>query len=137
LTSHFPIFQFTRARAAFEKNARERKRFESSDRHKRREIVTLPTRVWSAFSFLAEEREKRKKKERTREKASFQKVRKGEIFVQIKNNSSYPPEDDISVMAARTPTTKIIAKDNANSFSKIDIAENALVYVLLDKRVKL
>jgi hypothetical protein len=24
-----------------------------------------------------------------------------------------PPEDDISVMAARTPTTKIIAKDNA------------------------
>jgi len=116
LTSHFLIFQFTRARAAFEKNARERKRFESSDRHKRREIVTLPTRVWSAFSFLAEEREKRKKKERTREKAS-EKVRKGEIFVQIKNNSSYPPEDDISVMAARTPTTTIIAKDNANSFS--------------------
>jgi len=87
--------------------------------------------------FSRREREKRKKKERTREKASFQKVRKGEIFVQIKNNSSYPPEDDISVMAARTPTTKIIAKDNANSFSKIDIAENALVYVLLDKRVKL
>ena len=116
LTFPFLIFQFTRARAAFEKNARERKRFESSDRHKRREIVTLPTRVWSAFSFLAEEREKRKKKERTREKAS-EKVRKGEIFVQIKNNSSYPPEDDISVMAARTPTTKIIAKDNANSFS--------------------
>ena len=136
LTFHFLIFQFTRARAAFEKNARERKRFESSDRHKRREIVTLPTRVWSAFSFLAEEREKRKKKERTREKAS-EKVRKGEIFVQIKNNSSYPPEDDISVMAARTPTTKIIAKDNANCFSKIDIAENALVYVLLDKRVQL
>lgn len=86
--------------------------------------------------FSRREREKRKKKERTREKAS-EKVRKGEIFVQIKNNSSYPPEDDISVMAARTPTTKIIAKDNANSFSKIDIAENALVYVLLDKRVKL
>jgi len=33
---------------------------------------------------------------------------------------TYPPEDDISVMAARTPTA-IIAKVNANSFSTIDI----------------
>jgi hypothetical protein len=46
-------------------------------------------------------------------------------------NNSYPPEDDISVMAARTPTA-IIAKVNANSFSKIDMAENALIYLLLD-----
>jgi hypothetical protein len=38
-----------------------------------------------------------------------------------------PPEDDISVMAARTPTA-IIAKVNANSFSTIDIfAGNALI----------
>jgi len=53
-------------------------------------------------------------------------------------NNSYPPEDDISVMAARTPTA-IIAKVNANSFSKIDMAENALISVLgcFCKRVKL
>jgi hypothetical protein len=40
---------------------------------------------------------------------------------------TYPSEDDISVMAARTPTA-IIAKVNANSFSTIDIfAGNALI----------
>ena len=40
---------------------------------------------------------------------------------------TYPPEDGISVMAARTPTA-IIAKVNANSFSTIDIfAGNALI----------
>ena len=52
--------------------------------------------------------------------------------------NSYPPEDDISVMAARTPTA-IIAKVNANSFSKIDMAENALISVVgcFCKRVKL
>ena len=58
---------------------------------------------------------------------------------------TYPPEDDISVMAARTPTA-IIAKVNANSFSTIDIfAENALIskyrYWMfarsINKRVKL
>jgi len=75
-----------------------------------------------------EEKGKREKASRTRR-----------YFNTFYMNNSYPPEDDISVMAARTPTA-IIAKVNANSFSKIDMGGNALIISVVGcfcKRVKL
>ena len=100
---------------------RQREKFESIDRatdKKKRSIRRFDVlRVWRSLSFLAAVKERKFER---REKASFRDAEKRYLY-------TYPPEDGISVMAARTPTA-IIAKVNANSFSTIDIfARNALI----------
>ena len=108
LLFNFKVFQF-RAR-----KERQREKFESIDRatdKKKRSIRRFDVlRVWRSLSFLAAVKERKFER---REKASFRNAEKRYLY-------TYPPEDGISVMAARTPTA-IIAKVNANSFSTIDI----------------